>query len=81
MSWPTLVLSLAARAVIRPRLAIALVKVGWRFRRQRWYARAPFLPLPAGTYLRWRMYTAYGDAHFVPPVEDVVRYALWAARS
>jgi hypothetical protein len=26
------------------------------------------------------MYTAYGDADAVPPVEDVIRYARWAVR-
>jgi hypothetical protein len=26
------------------------------------------------------MYTAYGDERAVPPVEDVIRYARWAAR-
>jgi hypothetical protein len=30
--------------------------------------------------LRWRMYTAYGDERFVPPPEDVVKYARWAVR-
>jgi hypothetical protein len=26
------------------------------------------------------MHTAYGDHHALPPVQDVVRYAKWAAR-
>lgn len=77
-------LSLAFRllphALISPSLAVALLTVAWRFRRVRWYARAPFLPIPARDYVRWRMYTAYGDHDAVPPVEDVIRYARWAAR-
>ena len=40
----------------------------------------PFLPLPARDYLRWRMYTAYGDEDVVPPADDIVRYARWAVR-
>ena len=40
----------------------------------------PFLPLPARDYVRWRMYTAYGDPDAVPPVEDLIRYAHWAVR-
>ena len=28
-------------------------------------------------YLRWRMYTAYGDELAVPPAIDVVRFARW----
>jgi hypothetical protein len=35
--------------------------------------------LPDSTYLRWRMYTAYGDYNAVPSVTDVERYARWAS--
>lgn len=76
----SLVVRLIPRALVSPRTALSLLVVGWRFRRNRWWARAPFLPLPARDYLRWRMYTAYGDHDAVPPVEDVIRYARWAAR-
>ena len=76
----SLVLRLIPRALVNPALARDLLIVAWRFRRLRWYARPPFLPVPARDYLRWRMYTAYGDADAVPPVEDVIRYARWAAR-
>lgn len=71
---------LALRALRRPSLIPALVTVVWRFRRRRWYAKPPFLPLPDRDYLRWRMYTAYGDADAVPRVEDIERYARWAGR-
>ncbi|HEX5179515.1 MAG TPA: hypothetical protein VFW04_09310 [Gemmatimonadaceae bacterium] len=63
---------------MRPPLAIDLLRVAWRFRRRDWYRRPPFLPLPARDYVRWRMYTAYGDYDAIPPVEDVIRYARWA---
>lgn len=76
----SLVLRLIPHALLSPALARALIVVAWRFRRLRWYARFPFLPLPAREYVRWRMYTAYGDHDAVPPVEDVIRYARWAAR-
>lgn len=76
----SLILQLIPRALVSPSLARALIVVAWRFRRNRWYARPPFLPLPARDYLRWRMYTAYGDPDAVPPVADVIRYARWAAR-
>ncbi len=79
MSWVHLSLRLAARAALRPALARALLVVAWRFRDRRWWRRAPFLPLPAREYVRWRMYTAYGDAEAIPPVDDVIRYARWAA--
>lgn len=73
-----LFLRLLPRALLDPRLAVALLRVLWRFRRNRWWARFPFLPLPARDYVRWRMYTAYGDHDALPPVEDVIKYARWA---
>lgn len=76
----SLFLRLLPRALLHPAIARDLLVVGWRFRRNRWWARAPFLPLPARNYVRWRMYTAYGDYEAVPPLDDVVRYARWAAR-
>jgi hypothetical protein len=76
----SLVFRLLPRALVSPRLALALLTVAWRFRRHRWWSRAPFLPFPDRAYLRWRMYTAYGDHDATPPLEDVVRYARWAAR-
>jgi hypothetical protein len=79
-SWFRLGASLVWRGLRDPRTASALVRVGWRFRARGWYRRFPFLPLPARDYLRWRMYTAYGDAKIVPPAEDVVRYARWAVK-
>lgn len=81
MTWLRLTLALAARAAIRPPLAADLLRVAWRFRARGWWRRPPFLPLPAREYVRWRMHTAYGDSDFVPPPEDVVRYARWVGKS
>lgn len=76
-SWTALILELAGRALLNPRLAVDLVRTAWAFRRRRWWGRAPFLPLPDRAYLRWRMYTAYADENAVPPAEDVMRFARW----
>jgi hypothetical protein len=76
-SWAGLILALAARAVVRPRLALDLLRTAWAFRRREWWRQPPFLPLPDRRYLRWRMYTAYGAEEAVPPVDDVVRFARW----
>ena len=78
MSWLRLSSLLAARSLLRPALAVALLRVAWRFRTRHWYRRFPFLPLPDATYVRWRMYTAYGDYDAIPPASDVERYARWA---
>ena len=81
MTWRRLALELTARSLLSPSLAVALVRVAWRFRKRGWYAVPPFLPLPPSEYVRWRMYTAYGDYDAVAPAEDVERYARWAVRS
>lgn len=80
MSWFGLALKLSARCVKRPGLALDLIRVSWRFRSRGWYRRPPFLPLPDRTYMAWRMHTAYGDHHALPPVDDIERYARWASR-
>lgn len=72
--------SLALRGLREPAVAAALLRVAWRFRRREWYRHFPFLPLPAREYVRWRMHTAYGRDDAVPPADDIVRYARWAAR-
>jgi hypothetical protein len=76
-SWGGLAMRLAVRAAVRPRLATDLLAALWAFRRRHWYRIPPFLPLPAREYIRWRMYTAYGDENAVPPLADVVRFARW----
>jgi hypothetical protein len=75
--WPALVGRLALRALVNPRLALDLLRLVWSFRARDWYRRAPFLPLPPADYMRWRMFTAYGDERAVPPLDDVVRFARW----
>ena len=80
MGWLGLSTSLAMRSLRDPATGVALLRVGWRFRRRGWWRRVPFLPLPDRTYLRWRMHTAYGEHDTVPPAEDVIRYARWAVR-
>ena len=75
--WPALAARLAVRGLVNPRLALDLVRLAWSFRARAWYRRPPFLPLPPRDYVAWRMFTAYGDEHAVPPIEDVVRFARW----
>jgi hypothetical protein len=81
MRWVHLGFQLAFRSIRRPRLAADLVRVSWRFRSRAWNRRFPFLPLPDRDYLRWRMYTAYGDESAMPSARDVERYAHWAIHS
>jgi hypothetical protein len=76
-SWLSLATRLTLRAAVNPRLAVDLVRLTWSFRARDWMRRPPFLPLPPAEYIRWRMFTAYGDEHAVPPLEDIVRFARW----
>lgn len=80
-SWAGLAFALSLRALVRPRLALDLLRMAWAFRRRGWWRQMPFLPLPDGPYLRWRMYTAYGDESAVPPLEDVIGFARWRRRT
>ncbi|QQS24988.1 MAG: hypothetical protein IPM43_00895 [Actinomycetota bacterium] len=42
-----------------------------------WWRRRPFLPVPAGDYLRFRLTTQYGDAMHRPEPDDVLNYLRW----
>ncbi len=75
--WWSLSWRLTLRAVVNPRLALDLLRLAWSFRARAWYRLPPFLPLPPREYVRWRMFTAYGDEEAVPPVADVIRFARW----
>ena len=76
-SWSSLYARLALRAAVSPRLAVDLLRLAWSFRARDWWRRPPFLPLPPREYMRWRMFTAYGDEDAIPPVADVVNFAGW----
>jgi len=75
--WLALTAALTGRALVSPRLARDLIRLAWSFRARDWWRRAPFLPLPPRDYMRWRMFTAYGDEDAVPPANDIVRFARW----
>ena len=42
-----------------------------------WWRRRPYLPVPDGDYLRFRMETMYGRADAEPEPGDVVTYLEW----
>jgi hypothetical protein len=71
---------MAGLALRRPGVIPQLVGAAWACRARDWYRRAPFLPLPPRTYLRWRMETAYGDPEHLPEAREIERYVVWASR-
>jgi len=76
-SWWQLYIALSWRAAVNPRLAVDLLRLAWSFRARDWNRRFPFLPLPPREYMRWRMFTAYGNEDAIPPIDDVVNFARW----
>lgn len=72
---------MAGLAVRHPRTIPHLLRAAWAFRARNWYRRPPFLPLPPGSYMRWRLETAYGDADARPSAEELVRYLAWGTET
>lgn len=75
-----LYLKIARMALRRPRMIPHLLRAAWAFRALRWYRRAPFLPIPPRSYMRWRMETAYGDPDATPTLNEMERYLAWTSR-
>ena len=73
-------LHVAARALFRPPLLLALLSTAWRFRRRGWFLRPPFLPLPPADYMSWRMHTAFGKNTKALSARDLEAYIRWSAR-
>ena len=42
-----------------------------------WWRTRPFLPVPSGDYLRFRMLTQYGETNRPPDPGDVLNYLAW----
>ena len=68
----------AVLAVVRrPDLWVTAVRQSRRTSVPGWWKRRPFLPVPSGEYLRFRLLTQYGDAEHAWDPDDVVRYLAW----
>jgi hypothetical protein len=76
MSW----LRVAAAVAAKPQLWGTAVGQMRRTAAPGWWRRAPFLPVPAGGYLKFRLVTQYGDASHRPEPADVVHYLAWCRR-
>lgn len=72
-SWVAVVLVVLVRPVLWRAAIVAYV----RLVPSRWWTRRPFVPVPAGDYLRFRKEAYYGSetASFAP--QDVLKYLQW----
>jgi hypothetical protein len=74
--WVRIGVAIAARPELWP--------TAWRQVRRLaapgWWRRAPFLPVPSGAYLRFRVVTQYGETQRVPSPGDVLNYLAWCRR-
>jgi hypothetical protein len=61
----------------RPSLWPTALRQGWRVVPDRWWARAPYLPVPSRPYVAFRLQTQYGDISHRPEPDDVVNYLRW----
>jgi len=55
-------------------IVVALARFYCRAVPARWFRKAPYLPVPARSYLRWRLETAYG---YNRPSSGTVLRDLW----
>jgi hypothetical protein len=62
---------------VHPRLWPTAVRQAWRLVPDRWWRRAPYLPMPSRAYLQFRMLTQYGDIAHRPEPDDVLNYLRW----
>lgn len=61
----------------RPDLWPTAIRQARRTAAHGWWRRPPFLPVPSGRYLEFRLLTQYGDASAKPAPRDVITYLEW----
>ncbi len=76
------VAAIASALVRRPDLWATALRAGLSLAPTGWWRRPPFLPLPDGRWLRFRLATAYGgDGRFGPDspfdVDDLITWLEW----
>ncbi len=70
----------AVGVVRRPRLWGTALRQWRRTTPRGWWRRRPFLPVPRGDYLHFRLVTQYGDPNHRIAPEDVLNYLAWCRR-
>ena len=67
----------AAAVARRPALWSTAVRQMRRTTAPGWWKRWPYLPVPSGSYIEFRLVTQYGDAGHAWDPEDVLNYLRW----
>jgi hypothetical protein len=70
---------LASHLLRHPGDVPPVVRAAWRLRRNSWWKKAPYLPLPGRRYWTFRLSTATGRADGTATVREVVEFARWSS--
>lgn len=65
---------------MRPSLWGTAIRQWRRTTPRGWWQRRPFLPVPSGEYLRFRLVTQYGTDDHPVSADDVLNYLAWCKR-
>jgi hypothetical protein len=71
------VIRVALAVLRRPSLWPTAIRAARRTATPGWWRRPPFLPVPSGDYLRFRLVTQYGETDRLPDPDDVMDYLAW----
>ena len=72
------ILPAAATLATRPDLWRTALRLGRRHVPDRWWAAAPFVPIPDARWMRFRYQTALAASDARPEPEQVIEYLEWA---
>lgn len=67
----------AAAVARRPALWSTAVRQMRRTTAPGWWKRRPYLPVPSGSYVEFRLVTQYGDSGHAWDPDDVLNYLRW----
>jgi hypothetical protein len=74
---PLAVARCAAAVAGHPRLWLTACRQYRAALPRRWWSRRPFLPIPPGDYVRFRLQTQYGSVDHRIEAVDVLNYLSW----
>ena len=74
---PVLTSSAVIAVLVRPWLWPTAVGAMVAMAPRGWWKRPPFLPIPDGEVVRWRVTTAYGQPDMALESDDVLSYLRW----